>query len=90
MGASMPESITLLNFELLPGMEEPVLRYLNLVNDHKQYPATRCAMDENIYMYGVTSSSSMELMNNASMVVQEQTSVNAVNTSIVLLKFEAK
>jgi hypothetical protein len=59
------------------------------VNDDKQYPVVRYAVSKGVYMYQCLSSSAVESMNRANMAVQEQTTVDVVNSTIPLLKLES-
>ena len=77
-----------LKVEHAMNMDDKALRYLNKVNDHEQYPASRCAMGEDIYMYGRSSSSSAEAMNKANSMVRERHAVDCVNAVLLWLKLE--
>ncbi len=56
----------------------------------EQYPAARCAMNTNIYMYGRSSSSGVEAINAANREMCECTSVCLVNSTMLLLRMEAE
>ena len=77
-----------LKVEHAMNMDDKALRYLNKVNDHEQYPASRCAMGDDIYMYGRSSSSSAEAMNKANSMVRERHAVDCVNAVLLWLKLE--
>jgi len=77
-----------LKVEHAMNMDDKALRYLNKVNDHEQYPASRCAMGDEIYMYGRSSSSSAEAMNKANSMVRERHAVDCVNAVLLWLKLE--
>jgi hypothetical protein len=64
-------------------MDDKALRHLNKVNNHEQYLASRCAMGEDIYMYGCSSSSSAEAMNKANFMVREVHAVDCVNAVLL-------
>jgi hypothetical protein len=87
--ASSIESITWLKFEHSLHLTDKALHYLNAVNDDEQYPAARCAVSKGVYMYQRLSSSAIESMNRANMAVQEQTAVDVVNSTILLLILES-
>jgi hypothetical protein len=48
---SLPETLSKLGFEHSAHINDKALRYINLVADHQQFPAARCAMGGNICMY---------------------------------------
>ncbi len=87
--ASRVESITRLKFEHSAHMAENALHYLNAVNNDEQYPAARCALSKNVYMYQRFSSFAVKSMNRANMAVQEQIAGDVVNSTILLLKLES-
>jgi len=64
--------------------------YLTKLRDDQQYPAARCALGPHIYMYGRTSSASVESMNAANKSVCHRTSIDLVNATILLLQLEKK
>jgi hypothetical protein len=66
------------------------LHYLTKLADECQYPAARCAMVDNICMFGKSVSSGVESMNNANQLVHQKTAVNVLNGVILLLKLEAE
>ncbi len=73
-----------------PNMAESDKAYLDSVPDVEQYPAARCAMSSNIFMYGRSSSSGVEAMNAANREMCERTSVCLVNATMLLLRMEAE
>jgi hypothetical protein len=89
MKASLIESITWLKIEHSSHLTDKALHYLNVVNDDKQYPTARCAVSKGVYMYQCLSSSAVESMNRANITVREQTAVDVVNSTILLLKLES-
>ncbi len=64
------------------------LRYINNVHDTAQYPAARCGMSSNIYMYGQSASSGNESMNQANQRARERMAINVVNATMVLVNLE--
>jgi hypothetical protein len=89
METSSIELITWLKFEHSLHLTDKALHYLNAVNDDKQYPAARCAVSNGVYMYQRLSSSAIEFMNRANMAVREQTAVDVIISTILLLKLES-
>ena len=71
-----------------PDMSPTALHYLQKVDDRHQYPAARCAMGENICMYGKSASSGVESMNRANSIARERTAVDVLNAVILLIKLE--
>ena len=67
-----------------------VLEYLSHVNDTSQYPASRCAMGENVIMYGRSASSGNESMNRANMRARERHGVDLVVATMLLLKLVSR
>ena len=53
--------------------------YLKKMPHNKQYAAARCAMGHDICMYGKSTSSGVEPMNNANKLVREKTAVDIAN-----------
>ena len=70
--------------EHFPKMDNFNLTYLNSIPDTSQYPASRCDMGENIYMYRRTASSGAESMNVAYKEVRARTAVDCLNACLVL------
>jgi len=64
--------------------------YLLKVPDNAQYPASRCAMGQNIYMYGRSASSGVESMNKANTQARKATAVDALNAAMTLLRMESQ
>jgi hypothetical protein len=77
------ELITHLKFEHSVHMAQDALCYLNAVSDGEHILTARCAFSKDVYMYQCSSSSSAESMNRANMAVQEQTTVNLFNATIL-------
>ncbi len=69
---------------------DKALRYLNLVNDYQQYPAARCAMGANVYMYKRSASSVAESMNRATVAAREKVAVDPINALTLLIQMEVK
>jgi hypothetical protein len=59
------EEIELQRNKHLAKIATKTLWYINNVPDPAQYPAARCAVSLNIYMYGTSASSGNEPMNQA-------------------------
>ncbi len=66
------------------------LHYLTKLPNKCQYPAARCAMGDNICMFGKSASSGVESTNNANQPAHQKTAVNVLNGVILLLKLEAE
>jgi hypothetical protein len=64
------------------------LCYINNVHDTAQYPAARCGMSSNIYMYGWSVSSGNESMNRANQRAREQMAIDVINATMVLVNLE--
>lgn len=64
------------------------LKYLNAPTDESQYPAARCAMGENIFLYNHEASSGVESMNKANKPARDRAAVDVVNAIILLLQME--
>ena len=62
--------------------------YLNSLTDPSQYPAARCSMGDNIYLYHRTSSAAVESMNAANKELRQRTAVDLVNATILLFCLE--
>jgi hypothetical protein len=84
------ERLERLKQKYYPHMHPTDAYYLQKLPDNVQYPAARCAMDDDICMYGKTASSGVESMNNANQVARQKTTVDVLNAVILLLKLEAE
>ncbi len=65
---------------------ECTLEYLARVADMEQYPGAHCDMSDNVYIYGRTTSSGNESMNNANKNAQEQYGVDVIVATMILLE----
>ena len=74
----------------LPSLYADERRFLLKLPDNAQYPAACCAMGPNVYMYGRTASSGVESMNRANMEVRNNTSVDALNAAMTLIRIESR
>ena len=64
------------------------LDYLNSVPDNSQFPAARCAMGTDIYMYHRSAGLEGESMNHANAKMRDRTAVDCLNLALLLLKME--
>jgi hypothetical protein len=64
--------------------------YLTSLPQESQYPAARCAMGPNIYMYHLQASSGAEVMNHANYSMRQRTAVDLVNAMMLLIELELK
>ncbi len=62
--------------------------YLIKMANNKQYAAARCAMAQDVRMYGKSASWGVEAMNHANKLVREKTAVDPLNAAIILLQLE--
>jgi MULE transposase domain len=71
-------------------LTEKQLRYLHNedVKDEAQYPAARCAMGPNIFLYDHEASSGVESMNQANKPARDRAAVDVVNATMLLLQME--
>ena len=90
VSASSMEALHNKRSRCYPNMAKKDKEYLDSVPDVEQYPATRCAMNTNIYMYGHSSSLGVEAMNAANREMPECTGVCLVNVTMLLLRMEAE
>jgi hypothetical protein len=90
LNCSLQETLTKLRFDHSAHIYDKALQYINLVPDHQQFLAARCAMGDNICMYQRLSQLTMESMNNSNLAVRERTAVDPVNATILLLQLETK
>ena len=74
--------------EHFKAMKSKNIQYLNSLTNESQYPAARCAMGENIYMYHPSSSGAVESMNRANNEMRARTADDLPNATILLLKLE--
>ncbi len=64
------------------------LQYLNEPDDEQQYPAVRCAMGDNIFLYDHEASCGVESMNQANKPARERAAVDVVNAIIYWYKWK--
>ena len=89
LNAKTPAAIDKHRFEHAREMQENALRFLSSIPDSQQFPASRCAMGNDICMYQRTASSAVESMNRANERVRDRTAVDPINSLILLIKLEA-
>ena len=82
------EQVDSMKEKYMPKMHNSDINYLNKLTDTSQYPASRCAMGEGIYMYHRTSSAAVESMNAANKEIHQRTAVDLLNASILLIRLE--
>ena len=82
------ESLTHIRNKYQHHLSAQQLNYLNAQTDESQYPAARCAMGENIFLYDHEASSGVESMNMANKPARDRAAVDVVNAIILLLKME--
>ena len=82
------EQIDFTKEQYMPKMHNSDLYYLNSLTDPSQYPAARCSMGDNIYLYHRTSSAAVESMNAANKEIRQRTAVDLVNATILLIRLE--
>jgi hypothetical protein len=63
--------------------------YLFNIAEEMQVPATRCAQDNSVCMYGKTASSGVEAMNRANEDIHHRTAVDTLNATLILLEKES-
>jgi hypothetical protein len=54
-----------------------------------QFPATRCAQGDSVFMYGKSASSGVEAMNRANEEIHQKTAADILNATVILLKKES-
>ena len=64
------------------------LQYLNEPDNEQKYPAARCAMGDNIFLYDHEASCGVESMNQANKLARERAAVNVVNAIMLLVQME--
>ena len=74
----------------MPGLYPTNHHYLSKLPNEAQYPAARCAMSDDVYMYGLSASSGLESMNHANMPVRSVSVDDALNACILMLRLESK
>ena len=65
------------------------INYLHGLDDHEQYPAARCAMRNDVYMYNRSSSGVVESMNGANKDMRARTAVDLLNATILLISLKS-
>ena len=71
-----------------PKLSATQVRYLKDIVDERQYPAARCAMGHNVYLYDHEASSGVESMNQANKKARERAAVDVVNAIMLLVEME--
>ncbi len=83
-------SIEFLRNKYTADMHPSHLHYLENIDDKQQYPAARCAMSDDIIMYGISASSGVEAMNQANDCVRQRTATDALNAALCWLRKETE
>ena len=65
------------------------VEYFNTVADEAQFPAARCAMADNIFLYDHEASSGVESMNNANKLARHVAAVDPTNSVLTVLEQES-
>lgn len=61
---------------------------VNELPDTVQYPAARCAMGNDVYMYSRSTSATVESMNRANLPARQRAAVDMVNAAVLLIRLE--
>jgi hypothetical protein len=83
-------SIEYLRNKYTADMHPSHLHYLQSIDDKQQYPAARCAMSDDVIMYGISASSGVESMNHANDSVRRRTATDALNAALCWLRKESE
>ena len=73
-----------------PHMDAKDIKYLNKLSDTSQYPAARCNMRDDVYMYHRQASAGAEAMNAVNFSVRQRTAVDLNNSMLLLIELECK
>ncbi len=90
MGCRTVEQIQATKDSCFPHMDRKDIVYLNKLSNTSQYPAARCNMRDNVYMYHQQASAGAESMNAANFSIRQRTSVDLNNAMMLLIKLECK
>jgi len=90
MGCRTVEQIQDAKDTCFPQMERKDIVYLNKLADTSQYPAARCNMRDDVYMYHRQASAGAESMNAANFSIRQRTSVDLNNAMLLLIELECK
>jgi len=71
-------------------MDRKDIVYLNNLADTSQYPAARCNMRDDVYMYHRQASAGAESMNSANFSIRQRTSVDLNNVMLLLIELACK
>jgi hypothetical protein len=85
-------NVATLNYKkekLYAGLPDDMVRYFDSVADEAQFPAARCAMGKNIFLYDHEASSGVESMNNASKTARQMAAVDPTNSVLLILQQES-
>ena len=74
--------------EHFKNMKNKDIQYPNSLHDDSQFPAARCAMGENVYMYHCPSPGTVEPMNRFNKEMRVQMTIDLLNVIMLLLKLE--
>ncbi len=84
-----PAKIEYMRTMFIKNMSAKDLRYLNSIENEKQYPGARCAMgDKGIHMYQQSTSSAVESKNAANKEMWARTAVDTLNATLLLIRLE--
>ncbi len=90
MGCRTVEQIQATKDSCFPHMDSKDIAYLNKLSDTSQYPAARCNMRYDVYMYHRQASAGAESMNAANFSIRQRTSVDLNNAMMLLIMLECK
>jgi hypothetical protein len=90
MGCRTVDQIQAAKDSCFPQMARKDIVYLNKLPDTSQFPAARCNMRNDIYMYHHQASAGAESMNAANFSVRQRTSVDLNNAMLLLIELECK
>jgi hypothetical protein len=90
MGCRTVKQIQATKDSCFPHMDRKDIAYLNKLSDTSQYPAARCNMRYDVYMYHRQASAGAESMNAANFSIRQRTSVDLNNAMMLLIQLECK
>ncbi len=88
MGCRTVEQIQATKDTCFPHIDRKDIVYLNKLADTSQYPAARCHMRDDVYMYHRQVSAEAESMNAANFSIRQRTAVDLVNAMMLLIELE--
>ena len=86
MGALTVEHLNKIKYDTAKHVSDKALKYINSLDDAKQFPCARIGTSKDVYTMNRTASSSVEGMNRVNKPARDRTAVDPINSMILLVE----